>query len=66
MKTATAQYVCNVTVIDPQTGLPVEVAMYKDMSTNGIFGIDASFIEQEEPEQVKSPFSDQMLQLKGD
>ena len=61
-----AKFVKQVTVVDPDTGLEVEVCMYKDMSTGGIFGIDGSFIVSEEPETVKSPFADVVLTLVGD
>lgn len=66
MANGIAKFVQEVTVVDPDSGLEVEVCLYKDMSTGGIFGIDSSFIASEEPETVKSPFADVVLTLVGD
>ena len=46
MKTTTATFVKEVEVIDPDTNAPVKIAIYKHDSTGGMFGVDASFIEQ--------------------
>lgn len=54
-----AKFVTEVTVIDPDTKLPVEVSIYKHEG-GGMFGVDSSYIEQvlddEEP-SVPDPFS---------
>ncbi len=44
-----------ITVTDPESHLPVEVAIYKDLTSGGMIGVDASHIEQEE--RVFSPFN---------
>ena len=41
-----AKFVQEVSVIDPESNLEVEIAIYKH-SNGGLFGIDSSFIEQE-------------------
>lgn len=46
--------VTTISVIDPDSHLPVEVVIYKDVKSGGIFGVDASFVETEEP--VYCPF----------
>jgi hypothetical protein len=46
MKITTATFVKEVTVTDPETNAPVNIAIYKHNSIGGMFGIDASFIEQ--------------------
>lgn len=61
-----AKFIKNIVVTDPDTGLEVELCIYKDMSTEGIFGVDASYIEQMEPETINSPFSDAVLTFVGD
>ena len=60
----TARYISEVTVIDPDTHSPVEVAMYKSDPNGGIFGIDCSFIltlSEEDP--VSCPFSGKDISL---
>ena len=48
-------------------GNQVELAVYQDTGSNGLFAIDSSFIEQEEPETIPSPFNkDTDLKLIGD
>ncbi len=39
-----ADFVTEVTVTDPDTNAPVEVAIYKDRNSGGMFGVDSSFI----------------------
>ena len=41
-----AMFVQEVTVIDPDTQSPVQVSIYKDPTSGGMFGIDSSFVEQ--------------------
>ena len=61
-----AHYCGCVTVTDSY-GEQVELAVYQDTGSCGMFAIDASFIEQEEPETVPSPFNkDTDLKLIGD
>jgi len=49
-----AKFVTEITVIDPDSKLPVQVAIYKEQS-GGMFGVDSSFLENTE-EPVLSPF----------
>jgi hypothetical protein len=64
---AKAKYITEVTVTDPDSDSPVEVAIYKCERTGGMFGIDSSFISQEDPEEVPSPFQPGIaLELVGD
>jgi hypothetical protein len=51
----TAKFVTEVTVTDPDTKLPVEVAIYKE-AAGGMFGVDSSYLVSEEPESVPSIF----------
>ncbi len=60
-----AKYVTKVTVIDPDSKLPVEVMLYKE-DAGGMFGIDASYITSEEPENVPSVFENGRVHLIGD
>lgn len=42
---STAKYVQEITVTDPDTQLPVEIALFKH-ENGGMFAIDSSYIEQ--------------------
>lgn len=59
----TAKFVTEVTVVDPDSSLPVELAIYK--SANGaLFGVDSSFImglSEEDP--VNCPFTGDLITL---
>jgi hypothetical protein len=59
MKTnrAVAKYVTEVTVKDPDTGGDVVVEIWKDTESGGIFGVEAEFLDQEQPESISSPFN---------
>lgn len=39
-----AIYISDITVIDPDTGLDVDVSIYKNTTTGGMFGVDTSYI----------------------
>jgi len=52
-----AKEIAVITVIDPDSNLEVEVAIYKTEG-GGMVGIDASFIETEEP--IYCPFDKDM------
>lgn len=52
-----AVYVTEVTVNDPNTSAPVELSVYKDSTSGGMFGIDSSFVDQMDLEHVTSPFN---------
>lgn len=49
-----AKFVTELTVIDPDSGGPVAITVYK-METGGMFAVDASFLEQDVG-PVYSPF----------
>jgi len=64
MKTTTATFVKEVEVIDPDTNKPVKVAIYKHDQTNEMFGIDASFIDdnfEDETPTVADPFTNNAI-----
>lgn len=52
----TANFVTEVTVIDPETGGNVQIAIYKH-ENGGMFGIDSSYILQnfDEDEEIEVP-----------
>lgn len=53
-----AHYVCEFSVIDPDSNAPVEVSIYKDQKSSGLFGIDCSYLETlSEDDPVLEPFS---------
>ena len=59
-----ADFIKEVTVIDPDTKAPVEVAIYKDRESGGMFGVDSSYIltlSDEDP--VSNPFNGQDIEL---
>ena len=39
-----AHHICDVSVTDPDTNAPVELAIYKDDLSHGMFGIDSSYL----------------------
>jgi hypothetical protein len=69
----TAKFVQEVTVTDPITGGEVQVSIFKDDSSGGMFGVDSSFIEQsfdddDDDVVVNSPLSflrDSSVTLEG-
>lgn len=65
MKTNTATFVKEVTVIDPDTQAEVKVSIYKHDNSGGMFGIDSSFIEQnfedEETPMIADPFNNDSI-----
>lgn len=51
-----ALYVTKIGVKDPNSGIIVSVGIYKDPESNGLFGVEVSFLEQT-GNQVWSPFN---------
>ena len=45
-KMNTAKWVCEITVIDPDTRMPVELCVYKHEQNGGMFAIDSAFVDQ--------------------
>lgn len=59
-----ADYINELTVIDPDTKNPVEVALYKDRESGGIFGVDSSYIlTLSDDDPVNNPFNGQPIML---
>jgi len=59
-----AVYVCENTVIDPVTQAPVEVAIYKDIESGGLFGIDCSYLlTLNFADPVSNPFNGKDIKL---
>lgn len=56
-----AKFIKEITVIDPDSHLPVEVAIYKE-EAGGIFGVDSSFLANTE-DDVISPFGNGKLEI---
>lgn len=57
-------------VLDPDSGAPVDIAIFKHSESGGIFAIDASFLgqcfEDEQDPVIQDPFNDgSMLRLLG-
>ncbi len=50
-----ARFVQEVEIVDPDSGQPVSVAIYKDPVSGGLFGIDSSYVEQVR-DDVPNPF----------
>lgn len=42
----TFKFIDEVTVNDPDTGEPTPIEIWKDCQTNGLFGIDATYLDQ--------------------
>lgn len=57
-----AKFVSKVTVTDPDSKLEVELMVFKDERTNGMFALDASWVEQsdtlDERGCISSPFEE--------
>lgn len=61
-----AQFVTEVFVIDPDSNLPVGVAIYK-CSNGALFGVDSEFIVGlSDDDPVNNPFTGDLIMLQGD
>ena len=59
-----AHHVEEVTVYDPDTQLPVDIAIFKDQQSGGMFGVDASFLMTlSEDDPVNHPFNGNPIRL---
>jgi hypothetical protein len=61
-----AKSVTGFTVIDPDTKGEVEISVFKDMSSGGMFAIDTSWLLEFDDDveiRVPSPFNDEELLL---
>jgi len=62
--TKVAFHVTEVTVTDPNTLAPVEVSIYKDCDSGGMFGVDNAFlITLSEDDPINEPFSGSEVRL---
>lgn len=61
-----ANYVAEVTVLDPDSHLPVQLAIYK-CANGAMFGVDSAFIVGlSDDDPVSSPFTGELIMLQGD
>ena len=58
-------YVCNTTVIDPDTKLPVEMEIRKCQESGAMIGLDGSFLENTD-EKIRNPYNKGYLSVEGD
>jgi hypothetical protein len=58
-------YVCNTTVIDPDTKLPVEMEIRKCQESGAMIGIDGSFLEYT-GEMIRNPYNYGHIAVEGD
>ena len=56
-------YVCNTTVIDPDTKLPVELEIRKFQESGAMIGIDGSFLETDE--KIRNPYNKGWMSVIG-
>jgi hypothetical protein len=52
-----AVYVDDITVTDPDTQGDVDITIYKDSLSGGMFGVDASFVDAKDLDELSSPFN---------
>lgn len=70
MKTFTAKFIKEITVVDPDSGGDVAIAVFKHNQSGGMFAIDSSFLEQctdeDEAAMIADPFNnDSLVELEG-
>ncbi|OUV22893.1 MAG: hypothetical protein CBC55_02320 [Gammaproteobacteria bacterium TMED95] len=63
----TAKFVTEVSITDPDSNTPVEVAIYKEEASGAMFGVDSSFItsnfDEDETIEIPSPFGNGQVEL---
>lgn len=60
MKNTTAKFIKEISVTDPDTGNEINVAIYKELESGGMFGVDSSYVEDvldEDKPEVPSVFN---------
>jgi hypothetical protein len=62
-KIKTARFVSEIVVIDPDSKAPVHVAIYKEVESGGMFGIDSSYLDQTDVYQIQSVFDNGLVRL---
>lgn len=59
-----ADFIKEVTVIDPATNAPVDIAIYKDLDSGAMFGVDSSYIVTlSDDDPVSNPFNGNDIEL---
>ncbi len=59
-----ANWVRTVSVVDPDSDMPVEMDVYKCNETGGLFGVDGSFlVGLSDNDPVNSPFNGELIRL---
>lgn len=58
-----ASFVTELSVVDPDTGGDVNLVVFKDDTSAGLFAIDGSFIEQEDVTHTIEPFNHSLVEL---
>jgi len=59
-----AYFVAEVTVMDPASHAPVEISLYKDEQSGGMFGVDSSYlITLSDTDTVIEPFNGENVDL---
>ena len=59
-----ANFVSEITVIDPDWNAPVEVAIYKDSESGAMFGVESSYVMTlSEDDPVNNPFNGKEIKL---
>jgi hypothetical protein len=58
-----AKFIKEVTVIDPDSKLPVDVSIYKEEESGGMFGVDTSFVVEVDPYSVYTPLQNHPLKV---
>ncbi len=66
---ASAKYVCEITVEDPDSKAPVELSVFKDSISGGMFAVDSSYLEQcfedDKDPVIQNPFNKGKITLLG-
>ena len=50
-----SKFIQEIMVIDPDTNLEVHVSIYKEIQSGGMFGVDSSYIENEDDGEFQLP-----------
>lgn len=59
-----AHHVAEISVVDPDSGAPVDLSVYKDATSGGLFAVDSSFlITLDDDDPVIEPFNGREVSL---
>jgi len=56
LRMVAARFAGDISVMDPETGDEVELVVFKDPISGGMFAIDFTYLDQIEPDSIPSPF----------